>query len=211
MLEPLESQQAHTPRCAFLAQRRNLTAEEAEAASKAAGDAAARAEAAQQAAEALAADAERWMAGAELPAGDLIRPGATAPSSEASSSSAFAAPAGAAASAAPAAAPAPVAAHAAAAPLLAPLPAGAPAALAVAADAAWRAMEGAYLEGLALSFRSIRDVRSLTLAHVSGACRGFRAFLARPSGAQALVAAFVARFNEVEADVRATKEAQVGF
>lgn len=50
----------------------------------------------------------------------------------------------------------------------------------------------------------------MALGHVAAACRGFRAFLGRPDEKQALLSAFVERFNEVELDVRCTKEAQVG-
>jgi hypothetical protein len=134
------------------------------------------------------------LAGAELPPADA-RVGAPAPQASA---------------APPPEASTTPAAPAAAAALLPPLPTDVPPALAVAADALWRQLEGSYLEGLAQSFGRAREVRALALAHVAAACRGFRAFLARPDGRQALVAAFVARFNEVEADIRATKEAQVG-
>lgn len=174
-------------------------AEEAEAASRGAAEAAAKAEAARAAAEALAADAERWAAGGELP--PVAQPAPEPPAKEpASGGRAGGAVAHAAAADAPAAPPPP----------LLPLPGALPPDQAAAAAALWASLEGPYLRGLARTFGGLRRARRLALTHTAAVCRGFRALLARADGRQALVAAFVARFNGVEADVRATREAQVG-
>jgi hypothetical protein len=168
---------------------------------------------AQAAAEALAADAARWMAGGELPPPPAA-PAAegskgAASSSLAAGSSAAAATHKQASSAWDACAGASAAATSPPSPLLLPLPAHLPPPLALTAHSLWRQLEAGYLEGLSLSFAGARAARRLAATQLSDACRGFKAFLARPDDKQLLVTAFVERFNAVEPDVRATKEAQV--
>jgi hypothetical protein len=90
-----------------------------------------------------------------------------------------------------------------------PPPGTLPAALVLPAHRLWRQVESAYIDGLSVTFASLRAARRLALEQLTGTCRGFYAFLARPDGRQALLAAFVERFNAVEHGVRDTKEAQV--
>jgi hypothetical protein len=193
-------------------------AEEAEAASRGAAEAAAKADAARAACEALTTDAERWMADAVPPGptGDGAKPGgpqvadagsaALARTSSTAGKRVLPAPAQPAADLPAAAAAASAAPPAPAQPLLPPARA-LPRALVGPTHALWRQLESGYLEGLGIAFAAVRRARRLALTQLAGACRGFRAFLARPDGRQALVAAFVERFNAVEPDVRATREA----
>jgi len=201
---PLTASQSNAP---------STAAEEAEVASRGAAEASKKAEAAKSASEALATDAAKWMAGGELPPAPQST-AATAPPTAESSRTVIAGASGSDAAQSSSAATAgsqPIAPSATTSnALLLPLPTKLPRPLVIAAHALWRQLEGSYLEGLALGFKGIRATRQLALAHVASACRGFKAFLSRPDNKQALVAAFVERFNAVEPDVRVTREAQVG-
>lgn len=167
-------------------------------------EAARKAEASRQLAQAYVAEAEKWFAAADVPADAALAPAeqlaagtvlaAVDAQSEAPPASSTAAgsttpPPGAAKALPPAAA----------------LPAAAVAPL----YAEWQLMEAAYVQGMCRGLGGVRQARQLLLGHVASSCSWFAEFLKRPDGKQALLDAFVERFNAVEPDMRKARETQV--
>ena len=77
-----------------------------------------------------------------------------------------------------------------------------PLALADAIYEQWSGAESAYLEGLHQCFASMREERSLSLAHFVDAKKTFAEFLRRPDEKMTAVREFQSKFNDVDLDHR---------
>ena len=77
-----------------------------------------------------------------------------------------------------------------------------PLALADAIYEQWSGAETAYLEGMHQCFASMREERSLSLAHFVDAKKTFAEFLRRPDEKMTAVREFQSKFNDVDLDHR---------
>jgi hypothetical protein len=183
---------------------------DAEAAASAAIDAAKKAEAAKQLSEAYVAEAEKWFAATDVQAGAAV-PSAQQLAATANASSTAEEDADAAGIAAGAAASSAATGSGASSSSSRALvsPAALPAAAVPLLHDEWLLLEQVYTEGMGRGFAGLRAARGLALSHVAGNCSWFAQFLKRADGKQAMLQAFVERFNAVELDMRKAKETQV--